>query len=60
MTAQNRNGKLDANIMHFARVLRAAGIPVGPRSVVDAVRAAGAGLKPNTASNMTPIWCFTV
>lgn len=39
MTAQNRNGKLDANIMHFARVLRAAGIPVGPRSVVDAVRA---------------------
>ena len=32
-------GKLDANIMHFARVLRAAGIPVGSRSVVDAVRA---------------------
>ncbi len=32
-------GKLAANIMHFARTLRAAGIPVGPRSVVDAVRA---------------------
>ncbi len=37
--ASGGDGKLDANIMHFARVLRAAGIPVGPRSVVDAVRA---------------------
>ena len=24
------SGKIAANIMHFARVLRAAGIPVGP------------------------------
>jgi len=32
-------GKLAANIMHFARVLRAAGIPVGPGKVVDAVHA---------------------
>ncbi len=39
MTGDGGGGKLDANIMHFARVLRAAGIPVGPRSVVDAVRA---------------------
>jgi uncharacterized protein with von Willebrand factor type A (vWA) domain len=39
MTGDGGGGKLGANIMHFARVLRAAGIPVGPRSVVDAVRA---------------------
>ena len=32
-------GTLVANIMHFARVLRAAGVPVGPGRVVDAVRA---------------------
>ncbi len=32
-------GKLAANIMHFARVLRATGMPVGPGKVVDAVRA---------------------
>lgn len=37
--ASGGGGKLVANIMHFARVLRAAGIPVGPRCVVDAVRA---------------------
>ena len=28
-----------ANIMHFARVLRAAGLPVGPGKVLDAIRA---------------------
>ncbi len=32
-------GKLVDNIMHFGRVLRAAGIPVGPGTVIDAVRA---------------------
>ncbi len=32
-------GKLVDNIMHFGRVLRAAGIPVGPGAVIDAVRA---------------------
>ncbi len=32
-------GKLLANIMHFARALRAAGLPVGPGRVIDAVRA---------------------
>ncbi len=37
------NGKLAENIMHFARVLREAGIPVGPGSVLDALDAAMAG-----------------
>jgi hypothetical protein len=32
-------GRLAENIMHFARVLRGAGLPVGPGRVIDAVRA---------------------
>jgi uncharacterized protein len=32
-------GLLAANIMHFARTLRAAGLPVGPGKVLDAIRA---------------------
>jgi len=32
-------GRLVANIMHFARVLRAAGMPVGPGRVIEAIRA---------------------
>ncbi len=32
-------GRLVENIMHFARVLRAAGLPIGPGRVIDAVRA---------------------
>ncbi len=36
------DGKLAGNITHFARALRAAGIPVGPGSVVRAVRAVAA------------------
>jgi uncharacterized protein with von Willebrand factor type A (vWA) domain len=32
-------GRLAANIMHFARTLRAAGLPVGPGRVLDAIRA---------------------
>ncbi len=32
-------GALADNIMHFARALRAAGMPVGPGSIIDAVRA---------------------
>ncbi len=36
-------GKLAANIMHFARVLRGAGLPVGPASVIDALDAALSG-----------------
>ena len=37
------SGKLAANIMHFARVLRDAGLPVGPASVLDALDAAKSG-----------------
>jgi uncharacterized protein with von Willebrand factor type A (vWA) domain len=39
-------GKIAANIMHFARVLRAAGLPVGPGKVLDgfaAVQTVGLG-----------------
>ncbi len=36
-------GKLAANIMHFGRVLREAGLPVGPSTVLDALEAAMAG-----------------
>jgi uncharacterized protein with von Willebrand factor type A (vWA) domain len=36
-------GKLAVNIMHFARVLREAGLPVGPGQVLDALDAAQAG-----------------
>jgi uncharacterized protein with von Willebrand factor type A (vWA) domain len=39
----SRQGKLAANIMHFARVLREAGLPVGPGHVIDALDAAMAG-----------------
>jgi uncharacterized protein with von Willebrand factor type A (vWA) domain len=34
--------KLGHNITHFARALRAAGVPVGPGQVIDAVRAVAA------------------
>jgi uncharacterized protein len=37
------SGQLASNIMHFARVLREAGLPVGPASVLDAIDAAQAG-----------------
>jgi hypothetical protein len=33
------HGRIAENITHFARTLRRAGLPVGPASVVDAVRA---------------------
>ncbi len=36
-------GRLATNILHFARALRAAGVPVGPSRVLDAVRAVEAG-----------------
>lgn len=32
-------GRLAENVMHFARVLRTAGLPIGPDKVVDALRA---------------------
>ena len=41
-------GRLSTNIVYFARALRAAGIPVGPGSVLDAlnaVTAAGVGTR---------------
>ena len=37
------SGRLADNIMHFARVLREAGIPVGPGAVLDALDAAMMG-----------------
>src|SRR5262245_64878236 len=33
------SGKLAENVMHFARVLRGAGLPVGPDKVIDALKA---------------------
>ncbi|WP_299558107.1 VWA domain-containing protein [uncultured Sulfitobacter sp.] len=33
------NPRLAANIMHFARALRRAGLPIGPGRVIDAIRA---------------------
>lgn len=42
------DGRLAENIVYFARALRAAGIPLGPRSVIDAldaVQAAGVGTR---------------
>ena len=40
--ARSGGGRLLANIVHFARVLRAAGLPIGPGRVLDAVNAVGA------------------
>ncbi len=45
---EKRDGQLADNIVHFARALRAAGLPVGPGLVLDAleaVAAAGVGTK---------------
>src|SRR5437879_238175 len=42
------DGRLAENIVHFARALRGAGIPVGPGAVLDAlaaVEAAGVGTR---------------
>jgi uncharacterized protein with von Willebrand factor type A (vWA) domain len=36
----DNDGLLTENIMHFARVLRTAGLPVGPGKVLDAIQAA--------------------
>src|SRR3989441_4326482 len=38
-SAQATDGRVLANLMHFARALRAAGLPVGPGKVLDAVAA---------------------
>lgn len=37
--ATQQSGRLAENVMHFARVLRQAGLPIGPDRVIDAVRA---------------------
>jgi uncharacterized protein with von Willebrand factor type A (vWA) domain len=37
--SEEGNGRLAENIMHFGRVLRAAGLPIGPGRVIDAIRA---------------------
>lgn len=40
------DGRLAENVMHFARVLRQSGLPIGPDKVVDALQALGiAGLR---------------
>ena len=47
-TERDPQGRLAENILYFARALRAAGIPVGPGAVLDAlaaVRAAGVGTR---------------
>ena len=41
-TPDDTGGRLPENIMHFGRVLRAAGLPVGPGKVLDAIRAVAA------------------
>src|SRR5436853_7829297 len=46
--ADAQPGRLAENIVHFARALRAAGIPVGPGAVMDALAAvecAGVGTR---------------
>jgi uncharacterized protein with von Willebrand factor type A (vWA) domain len=37
--ADDTGGRLVANIMHFARTLRAAGLAIGPGQVLEAIRA---------------------
>ena len=39
MTDTGAGGRLTENLMHFARTLRAAGLPIGPGKVLDAVSA---------------------
>jgi len=41
MTEAPTAGRMAENIMRFARLLRAAGLPVGPGKVLDAIRAVG-------------------
>jgi uncharacterized protein with von Willebrand factor type A (vWA) domain len=48
MATEDRPGRLAENILYFARALRAAGVPLGPGSVLDgvaAIHAAGVGTK---------------
>jgi uncharacterized protein len=43
MSKPHPRGKLAENIMHFARVLRGAGLPLGPGQVLDAIEAVQVG-----------------
>ena len=53
------NGKLAHNITHFARALRKAGLPIGPGSVIDAIRAVeAAGFTERTDFYWTLHACF--
>jgi uncharacterized protein with von Willebrand factor type A (vWA) domain len=53
------DGKLAANIAHFARALRKAGLPIGPGRVVDAIRAVeAAGFTGRTDFYWTLHACF--
>ncbi|MFZ0610003.1 MAG: VWA domain-containing protein, partial [Xanthobacteraceae bacterium] len=48
MTDPQPPGRLAENVLYFARALRAAGIPVGPGAVLDALEAlktAGVGTR---------------
>ena len=38
-TAPSDDGRMAENILYFARTLRAAGLPVGPGKVLDALKA---------------------
>ena len=52
-----QSGRLAENILYFARALRAAGIPVGPGSVLDAleaVKTAGVGTREDFYWTCTP------
>jgi len=46
--AGDPSGRLLDNITHFARLLRAAGMPVGPARVLDAVAAVEAASRSET------------
>ena len=53
------DGKLAGNIAHFARALRKAGLPIGPGSVIDAIRAVEAvGFTERTDFYWTLHACF--
>lgn len=44
LTFTGTSGKLAENIMHFARILREAGMPIGSGAVLDAIDAAQSGV----------------
>ena len=42
--AEPQASRLADNLMYFARTLRAAGLPIGPGRVIDALKAVGHGI----------------